>query len=65
MTLKDDINKGDYKLDEEGNKIMIAKKPNINCIPHSKENMTIIIGDLKFIDSLKNKRVENISNYHK
>ena len=46
---------------------MIAKKPNINCIPHSQEKfMTISIGDLKFIDSFKfmsaslEKLVENL-----
>ena len=30
-------NKGEYKLDDEGSKILIAKKPDISCIPHSKD----------------------------
>ena len=31
--------KKETKLDVEGNKIMVAKKPNISCIPHSKEKL--------------------------
>ena len=67
MTLKEDVKKGDYKLDAEGNKILVAKKPDISCIPHSKEKfMSISIGDLKFIYAFKfmatslQKLVENL-----
>ena len=52
MTKKVDTKKGDDKKDKNGKEIMVAVKPQINCIPCSYEKfMSFSIGNMKFIDS--------------
>ena len=46
--------KGGYKKDETGNKIILAARPEITCVPHSYAKLKAFsIGYIRFIDSFK------------